>query len=69
MPVEIGEKPSVSLVNEDGNAFAILARCMAAAKKAGKSQEWYGEFRKEATSSDYDNLLITVMKWFNTDSK
>lgn len=55
-------KPPVKLVNEDGNAFAILARCRVAAE--GSPINW-SEFFHEATSGDYDHLLQTVMKYFD----
>ncbi len=59
------DKPKVKLVDTDGNAFAILARCMKAAKRAGWSQEKLTSFQKEATSGDYDHLLQTVLKHFD----
>ena len=57
----------VKLVGEDGNAFFILARCQAAAKDAGLPQSEIDEFMREAKSGDYDNLLCTVMDWFDCD--
>jgi hypothetical protein len=58
-------KVHVQLTGEDGNAFFILGRCQAAARKAGVSKEEIEAFHKEATSSDYDHLLRTCMKWFD----
>lgn len=55
----------VKLVGEDGNAFAIMGRAMAAAKKAGVSREDLDAYRSEATSGDYDHLLATTCKYFN----
>ena len=56
----------VNLVGEDGNAFFILARVTKALRCAG-----YGDvceqYRKEATSGDYDNLLRVTMDWVETD--
>jgi len=62
-------KPKVELVGYDGNAFAILGRCRKAARRAGMTPEEINEFTNEATSGDYDHLLTTVMKWFDTDDE
>ena len=60
--------PKVKMVGEDGNAFAILARCRKAARKAGWSKEAVENFTTHATSGDYDHLLVTVMEYFDVDS-
>jgi len=57
----------VTLVGEDGNAFAILGRCRNAAKKAGIPSEKIADFMSEATSGDYDHLLRTCMEWFDVE--
>ena len=57
---------AVKLVGEDGNAFAILGRCYQALVRARRRDLWE-EFRKEATSSDYDHLLATVCDYFEVD--
>lgn len=49
--------------NIDGNAFAILGAVSQAMRRANVSQTEIEEFRKEATSGDYNHLLMTVMKW------
>ncbi|MGI9128058.1 MAG: hypothetical protein ACR2IG_07595 [Roseomonas sp.] len=54
----------VKLTDEDGNAFAVLGRSRKAAEDAGLSNEEIHVFMKEATASDYKNLLQTVMRWF-----
>jgi len=56
-------RPTVKLIGEDGNAFAILGRCRAAMRKAGWPKEAIDQFVKEATSSDYNNLLCTAVKY------
>lgn len=56
-------KPQVKLVGQDGNAFAIIGRCMSALKEAGASEEHIQTFHDEATSGDYDNVLTTAMKY------
>ena len=58
---------TVELSGQDGNAFAIIGRCMAAARKSGLSREEVEEFRTEAMSGDYDHLLQTCMKYFEVE--
>lgn len=53
----------VELVGQDGNAFAIMGRVMAALKKAGVPQDEIDAYYKESTSGDYDNLLRTACAW------
>jgi len=53
----------VDLIGEDGNAFAIMGRVTRAMRNAGLPSEEVEQFRKEAMSGDYDNLLRTVMLW------
>lgn len=55
----------VSLVGEDGNAFAILGRARSAARRAGLSASEIAEYHQEATSGSYDNLLATTMRYFD----
>lgn len=59
------ENIDVQLIGMDGNAFSILGRVLDAMKKAGLSQADIDAFVKEATSNNYDNLLMTVAKWVN----
>ena len=54
----------VTLTGEDGNAFAILGRCRAAARDAGLSDDEVAAFMDEAMAGDYDHLLQTAMRWF-----
>ncbi len=56
-------KIKVKLVGSDGNAFAVLGKVKDAMKKAGVSPEEIKAFMSEAMSGDYDNLLVTCMKW------
>ena len=57
----------VQLVGQDGNAFAIIGRCLTAMRHAGLSEEERDEFQKEATSGDYNHLLVTCTEWFDVD--
>ncbi len=58
-------KPSVKLVGSDGNAFAILGRCRVAAQNAKWTDDEINTFVTEATSGDYDHLLVTVCSYFD----
>lgn len=55
---------SVALTGHDGNAFAIIGRCCAAAHDAELSDEEIAAFMDEAMAGDYDHLLQTAMRWF-----
>lgn len=50
------KKPTVKLTGRDGNAFVILGAC----RKAAKDAKWTTEQIEEATSGDYDNLLLVA---------
>lgn len=54
---------NVQLTGEDGNGFAIVSRVMTAMRRAGVPKDKIDEFRREATSGNYDHLLATCMKW------
>lgn len=53
----------VTLIGEDGNAFAILGNVRRAMKRAALPANEIDVFTAEATSGDYDHLLTTVMNW------
>ena len=63
----VNEKPTVQLIGQDGNAFAIIGACRRAAKKAGWAQEQIDQFCEEAMSGDYENVLRTAMKYFEVE--
>jgi len=63
MKGEKREKPAVRLVGEDGNAFAIMGRVTRALRKAGYASDDVSEYRREAMSGDYNNLLSVTMRW------
>ncbi len=52
----------VQLSGEDGNAFAILGRVQRAIRKSNHP-ELAAQFLQEAMSGDYDNLLVTCMRY------
>ena len=53
-------KVVMQLVGLDGNAFSILGRFNAAARKAGWTPEEIKEVTENATSGDYDHLLRVI---------
>ena len=61
------EKPSVTLIGRDGNAFAILGACRKAMRKARWDQEKQNTIMEEMMAGDYDHLLGTAMKYFDVD--
>ncbi len=56
-------KPTVKLVGEDGNAFSIMGRVKKALMLAGADKEYIDKYLKEATSGDYDHLLVVSMEY------
>jgi hypothetical protein len=54
----------VKLIDEDGNAFAILGICHRAARQQGVSAEEVKVFLQEAMAGDYNHLLQTCLRWF-----
>ncbi len=57
----MSKKPVLALTGTDGNAFAILSR---AQRIARRNQMDWDAIRKEAMNGDYNNLLATMMKYF-----
>jgi hypothetical protein len=62
----MAERPALTLIGQDDNAFSILGEARRALPLAGRRDEW-GAFLAEATSGDYDHLLATVMAWFEVE--
>lgn len=58
---------TVCLVGENGNAFYILGKCFSAMRCANIPKEEQDEFYRQATTGDYNHLLITCMEWFNVE--
>jgi hypothetical protein len=57
----------VRLVGEDGNAFAIIGRVIAAMRKAGVDQAEIDCFRREAFAGSYDQLLQVCLEWVDCE--
>lgn len=47
-----------TLVGVDGNAYAIMGYVRTAMRRAGMSREDIDAYIKDATSSDYNHLLV-----------
>ncbi len=58
-------KPTVKLIDTNGNAFAIIGRVKQALQKAGADKEYVDGFVQKAMSGDYDHLLCTAMDYVN----
>ena len=56
----------VQMVGKDGNAFSIIGRVTKALRNARVPVEERKKFQAEATKTDYNNVLQTVMKWVYT---
>lgn len=59
------KKIKVKLTGTDGNAFALLGRCLVAARKGKMDPETIKAFRAEATKGNYDHLLCTCCDYFD----
>jgi hypothetical protein len=53
----------VTLLGEDGNAFAIMGAVQKALKRAGVDKDEVTAYFNEATAGDYDHLIQTSMRW------
>jgi hypothetical protein len=58
---------TVTLIGEDGNAFAVLGRVKRALSKAQIPKDEIDAFMAEAMSGDYNHLLATVMRWVEVE--
>ena len=53
------QKPEVKLIDEDGNAFYILAKVSTALKRSGYTKEEVGEYYAQATEDTRHLLAVT----------
>jgi len=56
------DKPTVRLIGEDGNAFAIMAKVIKALRDNNLSDK-IDRYKKRALSGDYDNLLQVTSEY------
>lgn len=59
------DRPTLSIIGRDGNAFGILASAQRAGRDAGWPKEKIDAIMKEAMSGNYDELLSTMTKYFD----
>ena len=64
---EPSSKPTVKLIGQDGNAFAVMGRVKQALKRAGADKEYIDQYISEATSGDYNHLLSVSMEYVNVE--
>ena len=60
-------KPTVKLIGQDGNAFSVMGRVKKALMLAGADKEYIDKYLNEATSGDYDHLLVVSMEYVNIE--
>jgi len=60
-------KPTVKLIGQDGNAFAVMGSVKRALKNAGADKEYIDKYISEATSGDYNHLLAVSMEYVNVE--
>lgn len=53
----------VELSGTVGNAFSIMGKVRRAMKRNGVSDDEIQKYTDESTSGDYDNVLVTAMRW------
>lgn len=58
---------TVNIIGVNGNAFNILGICTREMRKHHLPKSEIDKFFDEATKGSYDDLLCTVMKWFNVE--
>ena len=57
------EKPTVKLIDNNGNSFAIIGRVKDALLKAGADKEYIFKYQDEVMSGDYNDLLCVTMDY------
>jgi hypothetical protein len=57
--------PEVKLIDEDGNAFAILGKVTKALRQSGADKEYVDDYINKACSGDYYFLLNVTSEFVN----
>ena len=60
-------KPTVKLIDHNGNAFSVMGLVKKALKHAGADKEYVDKYLNAATSGDYDHLLVVSMEYVNVE--
>jgi len=58
-------KKEYSLIGVDGNAFSIMGYVRRAMKETGFTKDEIEAYTKDATSGDYDHLLVVSIDMIN----
>ncbi len=61
------EKPVLKIIGRDGNAFAILGEAKKVLKQHGYDKQEIEQVMNEAMAGDYNNLLQTMLKYFDVE--
>ena len=61
------QKPTVQLLGNDGNAFAIIGQCQRAWRKAGLDNSQWKLIMADMMSGSYDHLLQVAVTYFNIE--
>lgn len=54
---------TVELLGLDSNAYSIIGKTAQALRRAGVSKEEICDYKKKATSGDYDDMLNVTENW------
>lgn len=60
-------KPTVELIGEDGNVFALLGKCTRALKKAGQPESAEALREEVFNSGSYDEALQIMAKYVDIE--
>lgn len=58
---------TVRLTDTDSHPFSIIGTVASALQRAGVPGLQIEKFKEEAKSGDYDNVLVTAMRWVNVE--
>jgi len=56
-------KPTVKLIDTNGNGFIIIGRVRKVLLNAGADKEYVDKYLQKAMAGDYDNLLCVTMDY------
>ena len=56
-------KPTVKLIDPDGNSSIIIQRVKDALLKAGADEEYILQYHKKEMAGDYNNLICVTMEY------
>lgn len=58
---------TVQLTGQNGNAFMIMGLVAQAMRRAKVPKDEIDQYMNESTSGDYNNVLVTAMRWVNVE--